>query len=71
MQISKQSNFSLIVYDALGKEVTTLVNEQLNPGTYEVEFDGSNYSSGVYFYVLQAGDFIETRKMLLLKLNKI
>ena len=67
MQIAESSNVSLIVYDALGKELTTLVNKHLNPGTYEVEFDGSNYTSGVYFYRLQARDYFETRKMLLLK----
>ena len=74
MQIAKSSNVRLIVYDALGKELTTLIKEHLNPGTYEVEFDGSSYPSGVYFYKLQAvpdgrqaGDFAETKKMLLLK----
>jgi len=51
----------------MGREVQTLVNEQLAPGTYEVTFDGSNYSSGIYFYIITAGDFSETRKMLLLK----
>jgi len=67
MEISKSSAVSLIVYDALGKELTTLVDEQLNPGSYEVEFDGSNYPSGVYFYQLNSGDFLETRKMVLIK----
>jgi len=57
----------LIVYDVLGREVTTLVNEQLQPSTYEVEWDGSNYPSGVYFYKLINSDFIETRKMVLIK----
>jgi photosystem II stability/assembly factor-like uncharacterized protein len=60
------------VYDILGREVATLVNEQLKPGTYEVDWpaptgDGSNYSSGVYFYKLVAGDFVETKKMVLIK----
>jgi len=67
MEISKSSAVRLIVYDALGKKLTTLVNEQLNPGTYEVEFNGIDYPSGVYFYQLKTEDFIETRKMLLLK----
>ncbi len=58
---------SLIIYDLLGREVTTLVNEELKPGTYEVDWDGSNYSSGVYFYKLEAGDFTETKKMVLMK----
>ncbi len=54
-------------YDVLGREISTLVNEKLIPGTYEVLWDGSNYPSGVYFYKLSAGDYIETRKMILLK----
>jgi hypothetical protein len=58
---------NLKVYDILGREVATLVNEQLKPGTYEVVFNGTNYPSGVYYYVLKAGDFIENRKMVLIK----
>ena len=54
-------------YDVLGREISTLVNEELIPGTYEVLWDGSDYPSGVYFYKLSAGDYIETRKMILLK----
>jgi hypothetical protein len=42
----------LLIYDILGREITTLVNQQLKPGTYEVEWDGSNFPSGVYFYKL-------------------
>jgi len=57
----------LIVYDILGREVATLVNSNLNPGNYEVNWDGSNYSSGVYFYKLQAADFSEIKKMSLVK----
>jgi len=57
----------LKVYDMLGREVRTLVNEMLEPGTYELRFDGSGLNSGVYFYRLTAGDFTETRKMVLLK----
>lgn len=57
----------LIVYDLLGREVATLVNEELKAGTYEVEFDGSKYSSGVYFYKMVATDYTETRKMVLMK----
>jgi Secretion system C-terminal sorting domain len=57
----------LIIYDALGKEITTLVNQQLKPGTYEVELEGSSYPSGVYFYRLEAGEYTETKKMVLLK----
>jgi len=58
---------SLIVYNSLGQEIKTLVSEEKNIGNYEVSFDASNLPSGIYFYKLQAGDFVETKKMLLLK----
>jgi hypothetical protein len=57
----------LIIYDLLGREVATLVNESLKPGTYEVEWDGSTFASGVYFYKLISDDFIETKKMVIIK----
>jgi hypothetical protein len=57
----------LKVYDVLGREVTTLVDEEQAPGMYEVKFDGSQLSSGVYFYRLRAGDFTQIKKLLLLK----
>jgi hypothetical protein len=47
--------------------VATLVNEVKEPGTYTVQFDGSNLASGVYFYRLQAGDFVQTKKLMILK----
>jgi hypothetical protein len=55
------------VYDLLGREVAVLVNERKAPGKYEVNFDGSNLAGGVYFYRLQAGDFTQTKRLLLLK----
>ena len=58
---------SLKVYDLLGKEVVTLVNEKLNPGTYKVEFDAGSLTSGIYFYRLTSGDFTDTRRMMLIK----
>ena len=58
---------TLKVYDALGNEVAILVNEEKPSGDYEVEFNASGFTSGVYFYKLQAGNFNETKKMLLLK----
>ncbi len=58
---------ALKVFDITGKEVATLVNEKLPPGTYEITFDGSGLNSGVYFYRLIAGNFIKTRKLILLK----
>ncbi|MGH2574269.1 MAG: T9SS type A sorting domain-containing protein, partial [Ignavibacteria bacterium] len=57
----------LIIYDALGREVKTLVNEELRPGTYEVDWDAGKYPSGVYFYRIEAGDYKETKKMVLVK----
>ena len=58
---------TLKIYDALGKEVAELVNEKHNAGTYETDFDGSGLSSGIYFYKLEAGGFVETKSMILLK----
>ena len=57
----------LLIYDALGNEVATLVNEKKKPGNYEVNFNAASLASGVYFYQLQAGDFVSTKKLLLIK----
>lgn len=57
----------LRVYDIIGNEVATLVNERQSAGIYEVTFNGSNLASGVYFYKLQAGSFLQTRKFVLMK----
>ena len=70
--MQKTSVTKLIIFDALGREVATLVNEELKAGSYQVSWpapmgDGSGYTSGVYFYTLQSEDYIETKKMLLLK----
>ena len=66
-QVPNSSFVNLKVYDILGNEVATLVNEEKATGSYEVNFNAANLSSGVYLYKLQAGSFIETKKMLLLK----
>ncbi len=58
---------SLKIYDAIGKEVTTLVNADLKRGNYKYEFDASNLPSGAYFYKLSSQNYSETKKMLLLK----
>ena len=63
----KSSFVNLKVYDTLGKIVTTLVNEEKRPGSYEVEFNGSDLSSGIYFYVLNIGNKTLSRKMCLMK----
>ena len=65
--IPKSSYVKLMVYDILGREIKTLVNENVNAGRYEVSWDGSNYPSGVYFYRLEAGEFVETRRMVMIK----
>ena len=58
---------SLKVYNALGNEVATLVNEKQNAGTYEVDFNGSGLSSGIYFYKFTSDNFTDTKRMILLK----
>ncbi len=55
------------IFDVLGREIATLVNEKLQPGTYEVDFEGTNYPSGIYIYKLVTEKFSETKKMILLK----
>ena len=65
--IPKESHVMLKIYDVLGQEVETLVNEDQNVGRYQVQFDGSRLASGVYFYRLVAGNHVITKKMLLLK----
>lgn len=65
--LPKSSFAKLVVFDALGKEVETLVNQQLTAGTYESDWPADNFSSGVYYYKLFAGDFTETKKMILIK----
>lgn len=62
-----QAFISLKVYDVLGREVATLVNEMKQAGSYTVKWDASRMTSGVYFCRLRAGNFIETKKLLLLK----
>jgi hypothetical protein len=57
----------LKVYDILGNEVATLVDEYLEAGNYEVEFFADGLTSGIYFYTLQSGSFIQTKKLVLIK----
>jgi hypothetical protein len=65
--IAKSSDVKIVVYNMMGREVQTLVNEKLKPGTYESSFDGSSLTSGVYFYKISAGDYSVTKKMMLKK----
>ncbi len=66
-QLPVASSVKLVVYDILGREMAVLANEKKNAGSYEVKFDAEGLSSGVYFYRMQAGDFTETKRLLLLK----
>ena len=65
--LPKSGSVKLVVFDALGREVATLVNEKLAPGTYECDWNGSGYASGVYYYKLETDEFINVKKMVLLK----
>ena len=65
--ISNLEFVTLKIYDMLGNEITTLVNDELGPGEYKVEFDGSNFASGMYFYKLSSGNYSVTKKMNLIK----
>ena len=66
-QIPKEGFVSLKIIDALGKEVATLVRENKSAGRYEIEFNANNLSSGIYFYTLNAGEYSDTKKMILIK----
>ncbi|MBE0538437.1 MAG: T9SS type A sorting domain-containing protein [Ignavibacterium sp.] len=61
------SHQSLKIFDVLGNEVATLINEYKSAGSYEIDFNASSLSSGIYFYRLQAGSFVQSKKMVLIK----
>jgi photosystem II stability/assembly factor-like uncharacterized protein len=63
----RDHSVKLVIYDLLGKEITTLVNQQMLPGSYNVDWDASNYPSGVYFYTLVTANYTLTKKMVLMK----
>ncbi len=65
--IPKSGFVSLKIYDVLGKEISTLVNNEMKAGIHEIEFNGSNLASGVYYYQLRSGNFSETKKFVLIK----
>ncbi len=65
--IPQASYVSLVIYDITGKEIMRPVSEKLSPGFYNITFDGRSYSSGIYFYRLKAGSFIQTKKLILVK----
>lgn len=66
-QITRGERVTLKIYDIMGKEVATLIDEVKNPGTYETEFNATGLSSGVYFYRITSGNFSETKKLMLMK----
>ena len=65
--IKEKGNVELKIFDLLGSEIAVLVNEEKDPGNYDVSFDASSLSSGVYLYTIKSGSFVQTRKMLLMK----
>ena len=65
--VAHLTDVKIVVYDIMGREVQTLLNESLKPGTYEASFDGSSFNSGVYFYKITAGGYSETKRMMLEK----
>jgi hypothetical protein len=66
-QLAKSGFVKLIVFDILGREVESLVNKNLNAGTFEIDFNASNLTSGIYFYRIIGDGFAETKKMILTK----
>lgn len=66
-EVVAAKNINISVFDMLGKEVAILVNKKFTPGTYEVSFDASKLSSGIYFYKLITDDFVDTKKMVLIR----
>ena len=65
--IKERTSVELILYDILGRQVEVLVNEEQDAGYYKINFDAGRLASGIYFYRLQAGNFVETKKMILMK----
>jgi hypothetical protein len=65
--LPKSGSVKLNIYDASGRVVSELINQNMNPGTFEVTWNASNYSSGVYFYKIESEGFTETKKMILIK----
>jgi hypothetical protein len=65
--IGNNLNVQLKIFDVLGKEITTLVSSEQPAGTYEVDFDGKELTSGIYFYTIKAGNYVETKSMILMK----
>jgi hypothetical protein len=65
--IPKEAKVTLKIYDALGSEIETIVNDKMEPGYYKYQWNASGNASGIYFYRLTAGSFVSTKKLILLK----
>jgi hypothetical protein len=65
--VPKKGSVKIVIYDVLGNEIKTVLNDDREPGKYSITVDASALSSGVYFYRMISGDFTETRKMVLIK----
>ena len=65
--VAEKTFVSLKIYDVAGSEVASIVNREQAAGEYEVDFNADNLKSGVYFYMIQAGNFVQTKKMILMK----
>ena len=65
--VEEKTNVKIVVINSIGEEVAVILNKEMEPGFHQVEFNGANLTSGVYFYQLKAGSFVETKKMLLIK----
>ena len=65
--IPRQSYTKLIIYDILGREVTKLIDEKLDAGSYDITWDAASYASGTYIYKIEAGDYTSVKKMILVK----
>ena len=63
----KEQHIRLIIYDTIGQMVSTLIDNNLKPGSYETDWDASIMPSGIYFYTIDAGSFVDSKKMILIK----
>ena len=66
-RVAKEGLVTIKVFDILGREVATLLNEERQPGRYQIHFDGTKLASGIYVYKMSSNGFSETRKMMLMK----
>ncbi|MFI5211432.1 MAG: T9SS type A sorting domain-containing protein [Ignavibacteria bacterium] len=65
--LPKVSNVRIVIYDVFGRDLNVLIDNELNPGSYEVKWNASNLSAGIYYYKLYADDFVDSKKIFLLK----